>query len=156
MANVTIRALAKKELTNTLPPEERRVLYDPRNRAQWRQELLTLLEEKEARKLTLHTELEADLTRYNAISTDSGSLQLEAIKAYQDALRKLNNFSLRAQRRVVELDRINVIQKEANPHINFFAEAIREHRRLSMEAGREIEDQDVALWDTLEGHWRFS
>ncbi len=33
--------------------------------------------------------------------------------------------------------------------------AIGLHRKISMEAGREPGDQDIALWSTLEGHWQF-
>lgn len=155
MANVELRKLAHKELTKTLSREEGAILYAPANRRQWRQELMTLIEEEEGRKDSLLSGMTKDLARYKDME-NAETLSKLAMVNYQTALRSLDNFLLRAQKRVIEIDRFEVVSKPGDPVIDFFKEAISEHRRLSLEGGREPEDQDIALWSTLEGEWRFS
>lgn len=153
MANVKLKELAKKDLTQTLSPEEAEVLYS--DRRQWRQELMVIAAEGEGRRAAILESLAIEVERYEKI-VGGGSLAELAIIEYHKKLRKLDNHLLRVQKRIVEIDRSSIIQAKEIPEINFFVAAITEHRRLILKSGREPEDHDIALWSALEGEWRFS
>lgn len=149
--------LVADDVKNKVSPERRAFLRMPENYERWQRALSALLQNLENQIDGIESDREADRDRYSAMGRAGEKLLQSADRDYDRRATKIRKFHYHVTNRfdqVVGLieGRGELIDDEwDSAHI--YRRAIREHKKLMIEADLDPTPIDVALWETLDRKW---
>lgn len=152
-------SMVAEEVKNKLPPSRRQELLKTENWDRWKRALLSLLENINAQVESLSLDQQADENRYKAMGSEGKKLAEMATAAYTHKLNKVNRFKFHVENRLVQVESMiagnGSFEESPSQDVEFFKDAIREHRKLLNDFDLEPTSIDKALWATLDRKWEF-
>lgn len=152
MEYVELKNLVADEVKGRCTPEQRR--YLEKSIDSWI-ETLELLEKMTAQQLV---DLESQLEEFRVRGSECGTVSAELVLLevnLMDRIRKTGSFRGHVQRRLAE---VRAIKSEQAAHEGIdevrLREAIRLHKDL-IDQGYDADAVDAALYDVLDGQWKF-
>lgn len=140
--------LVSEDIKGKADQRARDYLRLPENHEEWRQCLLTIIDNVSVKISQLQEEVTGVRSTYSDFNTDPA-------ESLQQTLDRARRFRFYAEKRLAEVDRLVRLGEDADPEISlaaFLKEAIEQHRSAKLNAG---DDYDHALWSALQGEWAF-
>ncbi len=151
--------MVAEEVKNRLPPSRRSELMKQENWDGWKRALHSLLRNISGQVESLTMDSEADAARYKALGSEGKKMAELAEAAYSQRLKKINRFKFHVENRLAQVEGMiegkGLVEESSSQDVEFFREAIKEHRKLLNDCDLEATQIDKALWSALERRWEF-
>jgi len=151
--------MVAEEVKNKLTPSRRSELMQKENWDRWKRALGGLMNNINEQIDSLKIDAEADHSRYRAMGSDGKNLVEMAEAAYSQRLKKINRFRFHVENRLAQVDSMiqgkGLVEEASSNDVEFYRNAIEEHRKLLDQHDIEATAVDKALWAALERRWEF-
>jgi hypothetical protein len=148
--------LVAEDVKNKISMSQRAALRTPENYQRWQRALLALLSNIDGQIEDIAADRDADKERYTELGRDGSRLLAEAMRDYENRLKKIERFRFHASKR---LDEVTALIEKGDSSVALDAEllisAIRKHKSMFYNFGLEATPIDKALWSVLENQWLF-
>lgn len=152
--------LVAEEVKNKVSKSQRLILMEKANWERWKRALLALIESLQGQLDVIADDEESDKERYSKLGHDGQRLLSMAMSEYAMRRSKIERFKFHVERRLDEVEQMLDTGKplENDPLKNalLYENAIKKHKDLIEQYNIEPTPIDLALWDSLDGHWTFN
>lgn len=151
--------IVAEDVKNRVTDEQARYLRLPENRDQWRRNIIALLQNLSDQLEEIDLKERRDRERYGALGDDGVRLLAEAQADTDQRRKRISRFRFHVEKRLDEINRLDSLGSDdahqRGAAVDFLRRAIEKHKELTHEAELDPTPIDHALWETLQGQWRF-
>lgn len=157
MSDDAFARLVADDVKNKVSQERRAFLRSPENCDRWKTALMALLKNLENQIISIESDRAADQERYSSLGKAGEKLLQSAERDYDRRANKIRKFYYHVNNRfdqVVALSegKSDLVDDEWDT-AHIYRRAIREHKKLMIQADLDPTSIDLALWDTLDQKW---
>lgn len=159
MSDDAFARLVADEVKNKVTAEQREYLTIPENRDRWERALVTLTDNLNNQLADLDDREERERERYEPLGKDGLKLLAEMLADVENRKKKVSRFLFHVERRIEAVQRLAAGSSEEIEErarlVEFLRRSIEQHRSLMLRENLEPTAIDLALWDALNGEWKF-
>jgi hypothetical protein len=159
MSDDSFARLVADDVKNKVSPSRREFLQKPENWDRWKRALLALVANLEEQIADIEADSRSDSERYRSMGKAAEKLAQAAERDYETKRSRIRKFLFHVNKRLdhvmAMIEGEDVAVHDEWDTADIYRRAIRQHKKLMIEANLDPTPIDSALWLTLNKEWTF-